>query len=144
MDDILVINPKVVGGGDKIFVGQTLLLPANKLSQRDLSIIAGMHPGQKVREYPLRRGEKVEDVARARGISMEELRELNPSLRGTKVLLLPADRYTVREQEMMTGVLGMPQNFFKQGGVANMVLFSAAGFTAFLLALALRAAERRD
>ena len=56
-------------------------------------------------------------------------------------MLLPADRYTVREQEMMTGVLGMPQNFFKQGGVANMVLFSAAGFTAFLLALALRAAR---
>ena len=88
--------------------------------------------------------EKVEDVAKARGISMAELRELNPNLRGTKVLLLPADRYTVREQEMMTGVLGMPQNFFKQGGVANMLLFSAAGFTAFLLALALRAAERRD
>jgi len=120
--EILEMNKGIEGS--TIRTGQTLLIPGNKLSLRDMSIISGLAPGQKVREYPLRKGEKVADVAAARGISMDEIKELNGKRwKKLKVIKLPADKYTVREQEMMTGVLGVPTEFFKTASAPANALF---------------------
>ena len=58
--------------------GTTLLLPAEKLSKRDREILAGI--GSKYRTYPVRQGESIADIVTKRGITMEELVELNPDI----------------------------------------------------------------
>ena len=58
--------------------GVTILIPSAKLSDRDREIIDGI--GRRYRTYPVRKGETVEDIISARGITMEELKRLNPDV----------------------------------------------------------------
>ena len=56
--------------------GQTIVLPAGKLSARDKEIIAGI--GRSYRTYPVREGESIQDIIEKRQISMAEVEALNP------------------------------------------------------------------
>jgi LysM repeat protein len=100
---------------DTLVEGQTILLPGGKLSARDKEILAGIGT-QPYRLYPVREGEKLADVITKRNISRAEMEALNPNvnldrLTDGEILKLPAGKYTVREQEMMTGS-GVPTEFF--------------------------------
>jgi hypothetical protein len=59
--------------------GQTILVPVGKLSDRDRLILDGMGQGR-YRTYPIRKGEKLDEVLSKRGISMEEFKKLNPDV----------------------------------------------------------------
>lgn len=74
--DVLSINHDIKP--DTLREGQTILLPANKLSKRDAEILAGIGP-RSYRLYPVRKGETLEAILTARKISQEEFRALNPS-----------------------------------------------------------------
>lgn len=58
--------------------GTTIVLPAGALSNRDKEIISGI--GWRYRTYPVRKGEKIEDITSKRGISMTEMEKLNPDV----------------------------------------------------------------
>lgn len=60
------------------------MVPVGKLSDRDRLILDGMRQG-KYRTYPIRKGEKLEEVLSKRGISMEEFKKLNPDVNPKKV-----------------------------------------------------------
>jgi hypothetical protein len=94
--------------GDAIGVGDTILLPAGKLSARDTEIIGGIAKINQPRVYPTRRGESIMDIIEPRGIAFEDVKRLNPGVNlGTFVngetLLLPPGKYTAREKEMLQG-----------------------------------------
>lgn len=72
------IDPNNVGEG------QTIVVPVGKLSDRDRLILDGMGQGR-YRTYPIRKGEKLEEVLSKRGISMEEFEKLNPGVNPKKV-----------------------------------------------------------
>jgi len=76
-DDLLKLNHNL-NIKDKVEEGTRILLPADVLSEHDKEIIAGI--GGRYRTYPVRKGETVEDIISARGITMEELELLNPEL----------------------------------------------------------------
>lgn len=99
--------------------GQTLLLPAGKLSARDKEILAGIGPWT-YRTYPVRAGENIVDIISKRGITRKEMEELNPGvdldhLSANQVLKLPANKYTTREKEMLSDVV--PLEFFNAAGI---------------------------
>lgn len=81
VEQILGINPdcKV----DSVAEGQTIVLPANKLSSRDKEILSGI--GTTYRVYPIRAGETLSEVLSKRGISVEEFQKLNPSVEVDKI-----------------------------------------------------------
>lgn len=79
------IDPNNVGEG------QTIVVPVGKLSDRDRLILDGMGQGR-YRTYPIRKGEKLEEVLSKRGISMEEFEKLNPGVNPKKV---PGMRSTI-------------------------------------------------
>jgi LysM repeat protein len=94
--------------GDAIKVGDTILLPAGKLSQRDNEIIDGITKINQPRIYPTRKGESIMDIIEPRNIAFDEVKRLNPGLNlGTfnngEKLKLPPGKYTVREKEMLQG-----------------------------------------
>lgn len=59
--------------------GQTIVLPAGKLSARDKEILQGIGPGT-YRTYPVRAGETIEDIISKRSISRREADQLNADL----------------------------------------------------------------
>lgn len=70
------LNPDV--SGKKLQAGQTILLPAAKLSARDKEILDGI--GSSYRVYPVRKGETVADIMAKRGIQKAEMQALNPGM----------------------------------------------------------------
>ncbi len=64
--------------------GQTILLPAGKLSGRDKAILAGIGSG-KYRTYPVRKGEAIEDILDKRGIARTEADALNKDVNLSKL-----------------------------------------------------------
>ncbi|KAG2454037.1 hypothetical protein HYH02_001078 [Chlamydomonas schloesseri] len=113
VDQILGINPDVKPG--KVVEGQTILLPANKLSERDREILGGI--GTTYRVYPIRAGETLTEVLSKRGISTDEFLRLNPgvdmkAVKDNQIVKLPIDKFTVREREMLIGSGILPPEFF--------------------------------
>jgi|Transcript_8679 LysM repeat protein len=94
--------------GDAIKVGDTILLPAGKLSARDNEIIDGIAKINQPRVYPTRKGESIMDIIEPRNIAFEDVKKLNPGVNlGTfnngEKLKLPPGKYTTREKEMLQG-----------------------------------------
>ncbi|EFJ46239.1 hypothetical protein VOLCADRAFT_105599 [Volvox carteri f. nagariensis] len=113
VEQILGINPDCKP--DNVAEGQTILLPANKLSNRDKEILSGI--GTTYRLYPVRAGETLSEVLSKRGISTAEFLALNPgvdiaSIKDNQVVKLPIDKFTVREREMLIGSGILPPEFF--------------------------------
>lgn len=81
VDQIIGINHDI--NPDEIADGMTILLPAGKLSSRDKEILDGI--GTTYRLYPVRAGESLKDIIDKRGITMDELQELNPGINLNKV-----------------------------------------------------------
>jgi hypothetical protein len=112
------MNPEV--SKTTAVAGKTILLPAGMLSKRDKEILGGI--GQTYRIYPVRGGETLKDIMSKRGISMEEMLALNPGLDLSKklgdnqLLKLPGGKFTVREREMLMGIL--PKEFFSHASQA--------------------------
>lgn len=77
VDELVGMNPDVAG--QKVTEGQTILLPASKLSARDKEILGGIEQGN-YRMYPVRKGETLDDIMSRRGITMEEMQSLNPGV----------------------------------------------------------------
>ncbi len=106
VDEIMKNNKKK--DGDAIKVGDTILLPAGKLSSRDTEIIDGIEKINQPRVYPTRKGESIMDIIEPRNIAFEDVKKLNPGVNlGTfnngEKLKLPPGKYTVREREMLQG-----------------------------------------
>ena len=107
VDEIRKINSKLSSGAEAK-VGDTILLPAGKLSARDKDIIDGITKINQPRIYPTRKGESIMDIIEPRGIAFEDVKKLNPGVnlgtftKGDK-LKLPPGKYTVREKEMLQG-----------------------------------------
>lgn len=109
--------------------GQTIVLPAGKLSARDKEILQGIGPGT-YRTYPVRAGETIEDIISKRSISRREADQLNADLNldnlfEHQLIKLPANKFTVREREMLTGTVGVPNEFFSGGSPVSKVLLAA-------------------
>ena len=107
VDEIRKINSKLSSGAEAK-VGDTILLPAGKLSARDKDIIDGITKINQPRIYPTRKGESIMDIIEPRGIAFEDVKKLNPGVNlGTftngEKLKLPPGKYTVREKEMLQG-----------------------------------------
>lgn len=64
--------------------GQTILVPAGALSERDREIIQGVDRGA-WRTYPVRKGEALSDILEKRKISMDEFQKLNPDILPTEI-----------------------------------------------------------
>ncbi|KAF5843657.1 chitinase-related protein [Dunaliella salina] len=117
VEQLTSMNPDVAG--QKVSEGQTILLPANKLSVRDKEILEGIGEGKgEYRMYPVRKGETINDIMSRRGINMTEMQSLNPGvdlqhLSENQLIKLPADKYTVREREMLIGSGVLPREFFE-------------------------------
>lgn len=99
----------------KIKEGATILLPSGNLSSRDREILQGI--GTTYRVYPVRRGESLNDIISKRSIERVEVQGLNPGvnldkLKENQLLRLPANRFTVREREMLIGSGILPREFF--------------------------------
>ncbi|CAG9463629.1 unnamed protein product [Pedinophyceae sp. YPF-701] len=136
MDEVLALNHGL--NADLIVEGQTLLLPAGSLSKRDKEILAGIGSST-YRTYPVRKGEKIQDILGARKVTMEEAQGLNPGMDLNKlaegqVIKLPPGKYTVREQEMMMGTARAPLEYFSAagpvalGGLAGAVAGAGAAY----------------
>ena len=76
------INP------DSLVEGQTILLPANKLSSRDREILAGIGP-LTYRTYPVREGEVLQDIIEKRNITRAEMEGLNPGINLDRLSSMP-------------------------------------------------------
>lgn len=100
--------------------GKTILLPAGRLSARDKEIIKGIGLFS-YRLYPVRKGEKIEDIMKPRRITRDELEKLNPSVKldrltANQVIKLPANKFTLREREVLIGNNVLPPEFFGEQG----------------------------
>lgn len=131
VEDLITLNAARLGSRRSVEPGQKIVLPAAKLSSRDREILAGIEPGSKqsrgFRPYPVRKGETVEDIASKRKISMAELERLNPGVnlqkvKADQVIKLPANKFSVREREMLSGTLGLPVEFFNSPTAAPVLL----------------------
>jgi hypothetical protein len=69
--------------------GQTILVPAGALSERDREIIAGVDRGA-WRTYPVRKGEALTDILEKRNITLEEFTRLNPDVLPTEIKGAPS------------------------------------------------------
>lgn len=112
--DILGMNPDV-NPDRPVDEGRTILVPAGTLSSRDREILGGIGTGYRV--YPVRAVETIKDVITKRGISRDEMLALNPgtnldALQPNQMLKLPANKFTVREREMLIGSGILPAEFF--------------------------------
>ena len=79
VDEIRKINSKLSSGAEAK-VGDTILLPAGKLSARDKDIIDGITKINQPRTYPTRKGESIMDIIEPRGIAFEDVKKLNPGV----------------------------------------------------------------
>uniref|UniRef100_A0A061S4E5 Chitinase-related protein n=1 Tax=Tetraselmis sp. GSL018 TaxID=582737 RepID=A0A061S4E5_9CHLO len=116
MEDVLQLNQDL--DPDNILAGTTILLPAGKLSKRDMEIVNGIKTGAS-REYPVREGETLADILERRKITMDEFLLLNPEtdpeeIKAGQIILLPSGKFTVREQEMLTGSGIVPKEYFTE------------------------------
>ena len=109
LEEIKKINSKInTASGKEVKVGDTILLPAGKLSARDSQIIDGITKINQPRVYPTRKGESIMDIIEPRQIAFEDVKKLNPGVnlgtfnKGEK-LKLPPGKYTTREKEMLQG-----------------------------------------
>jgi len=114
VEEIISLNHGLIK--DKIDEGQTILLPANKLSTRDKEILDGVKV-KGYRAYPVRKGEIIDDILSKRKIKREDADALNEGvdldkLKEYQVIKLPANKFTEREREMLTGVAHVPSEFF--------------------------------
>lgn len=114
LQQIVSINPDI--NPDSVTEGQTILLPAGNLSSRDKEILEGI--GTVYRIYPVRKGENLADVLTKRSIMRDEMGSLNPGvnldkLKEGQLLKLPANKFTVREREMLIGSGILPPEFFQ-------------------------------
>lgn len=147
VEDLITLNAARLSGRRSVEAGQKIVLPAGKLSARDREILAGIEPGSKqgrgFRPYPVRKGETATDIAAKRKITMGELQKLNPDVdlervKADQVIKLPANKFSVREREMLTGTLGIPVEFFNSprgatvGVLGGVVLAVAATVAAVL------------
>jgi LysM repeat protein len=151
VEDLMTLNAARLSGRRSVEAGQKIVLPAGKLSARDREILAGIEPGSEqrgfrgsaFRPYPVRRGETAADIAAKRKVSMAELQRLNPDVnlekvKADQVIRLPANKFSVREREMLTGTLGIPVEFFSSpagattGVLGGVVLAVAAAVAALL------------
>lgn len=113
LDELTKMNP---GKNPTILkTGDTILLPANKLSSRDKEILEGI--GAEYRVYPVRSGEALADIIDKRGITLAEVEKLNPGVNLQKladgqVIKLPSGKFTTREREMLIGSGILPSEFF--------------------------------
>jgi len=64
--------------------GQTILLPAGKLSYRDKEILAGIGSGN-YRTYPVRKNETIDDIISKRNIPRAEVDALNQGVNLSKL-----------------------------------------------------------
>ena len=121
---------------DNLKAGQTILIPGGKLSDRDKLIISGIEKNG-VRHYPVRKGETLADIISKRKISVQEIASLNPDLnvnnklRPGMELLLPADKFTVREKEALEGSGTVPSEYFAPTTVVKTDFL--IGFSVFLI-----------
>lgn len=127
LDQLLKLNHNT--SPDALQEGQTLLLPSGKLSARDKKILQGIGPWT-YRTYPVRAGESLDDIISKRSITRAEMETLNPGvdldrLQATQVLKLPAHKYTVREQEMLSTFA--PSEFFSKMSHINKGTIFATG-----------------
>ena len=135
--DMRALN-KHVADLDALEPGRTILIPGGTLSKRDKLILAGIETGG-VRHYPVREGETLEDIIAKRNISRDEIASLNPKLNlrkrlspGTE-LLLPVDRFTIREMEALQGSGTVPSEYFaptsvlKADFIIGLSVFAALG-----------------
>lgn len=111
---LLLMNPDL--DPSQLKDGSTILLPAGKLSTRDKEILNGIGTGYRV--YPVREGESLNDVIAKRRITVDEMMSLNPgidlnNLKAHQLLKLPANKFTVREREMLIGSGIVPPEFFE-------------------------------
>eukprot|EP01023_Acetabularia_acetabulum_P039999 TRINITY_DN3865_c0_g2_i3.p3 TRINITY_DN3865_c0_g2~~TRINITY_DN3865_c0_g2_i3.p3 ORF type:complete len:210 (+),score=47.37 TRINITY_DN3865_c0_g2_i3:143-772(+) len=119
VEELLSLNDQI--NPDFLVEGQTLIVPAGKLSSRDKDILEGIGPSS-YRTYPVRAGENIQDIISKRGISMEEIEQLNPEadfskkLEEGQIIKLPPNKFTVREKEMMLGSNIVPPAFFAETG----------------------------
>mmetsp|Transcript_1593 Transcript_1593/g.3566 ORF Transcript_1593/g.3566 Transcript_1593/m.3566 type:complete len:227 (-) Transcript_1593:121-801(-) len=118
LKQIRALNP-LVKDLSKMRAGDTILLPASKLSKRDKDILHGIHSGS-TRLYPVRQGETIEAIIKARGVTLEEAQKLNPGanlkkLKGGEEINLPSTAFTVREKEWLQGAGIVPKEYFGQG-----------------------------
>ncbi|KAK9845429.1 hypothetical protein WJX81_006262 [Elliptochloris bilobata] len=120
--------------------GQTILLPAGKLSFRDKEILAGIGSGN-YRTYPVRENETIADIISKRNITRAEVDALNQGVNLNKLgenqlIKLPAGKYTVREREMLTGTAGAPSEYFMPGNPFSnsliLVLVAGVAYSAWL------------
>lgn len=115
--------------------GQTILLPANALSDRDRKILNGIK-AKGPRVYPVRKGETIREIAQNRGIPMEKIRELNPRtdlrrIKSGQQILLPPGYYTTREKELLQGIMPTDKPFLDpstkfQLGALGIILIGGA------------------
>ena len=78
VEDIVSLNHALLK--DKVEEGQTILLPSGKLSTRDKEILAGVK-SKGYRAYPVRKGEKIEDITEKRKIAMADVEALNEGVK---------------------------------------------------------------
>jgi LysM repeat protein len=114
VQQVISINPEVKP--DAVSAGQTILLPSGSLSSRDKEILEGI--GAVYRVYPVRKGESLTDIIKKRNITVQEMKDLNPGvnvdrLKEGQLLKLPANKFTVREREMLIGSGILPREFFE-------------------------------
>ena len=149
VDEIRKINSKLSSGAEAK-VGDTILLPAGKLSARDKDIIDGITKINQPRIYPTRKGESIMDIIEPRGIAFEDVKKLNPGVnlgtfnKGEK-LKLPPGKYTVREKEMLQGCGILPpesvnplQFLFTKNALYLLAGVAGSGLYAFYFAACVR------
>ena len=136
--------------GDAIKVGDTILLPAGKLSARDNEIIDGIAKINEPRVYPTRKGESIMDIIEPRNIAFEDVKKLNPGVNlGTfnngEKLKLPPGKYTTREKEMLQGCGILPpesvnplQFLFTKNALYLLAGVAGSGLYAFYFAACVR------
>ena len=82
MKEVLKLNPGL--DPNNLKEGSSLTLPLGKLSARDRQILDGMRAGN-YRLYPVRAGERLDDILAKRGITMDEFVALNPDVNVNRV-----------------------------------------------------------
>lgn len=136
--EVKLLNKHIINL-NRLQPGQTILLPGGYLSERDKVILSGIETGD-VRHYPVRKGETLEDIISKRNIREEDVVRLNPSINFKKKLkpgvelLLPADKFTVREKEALQGTGTVPSEYFVPNSVVRNDFFIGLGvFTTLLI-----------
>uniref|UniRef100_A0A7S0WQV1 LysM domain-containing protein n=1 Tax=Pyramimonas obovata TaxID=1411642 RepID=A0A7S0WQV1_9CHLO len=146
IDQMKALNARLDLNTELLHPGDTILLPAGKLSERDLQILSGIGKGSNMRIYSVRKGENIESIASNRGIPLSEVEKLNPDtnlskLVGGENLLLPAGFYTKREKEVLSQV--MPETALMTPKEGKSAILIPAAIIVMLLGLGITAASSK-